>query len=146
LARWPGVIEAGSKSDSLVCLSDVMATYAAITGYQLNDEMGEDSFNAWPAFLGSETVIRESIIHQDITGPLGIRNGKWKLIHAARKTKIDGGEKYAVFDMETDWRESVNLIQSQPETFESLKTLLEKQKADGRTIRHGQPSKPTSSQ
>jgi hypothetical protein len=85
-------------------------------------------------------VIRESIIHQDITGPLGIRSGWWKLIQAARKTKIDDGKKYAVFDMDNDRRELVNLIQSQPATFESLKMLLEKQKADGRTIWRGQPT------
>ena len=75
-----------------------------------------------------------------------VRSGRWKLIQAARKTKIDEGEKYAVFDMENDWQESVNLFHSQPETFERLNSLLAKQKADGRTIRHGQPSGPADGQ
>ena len=135
LARWPGKIEAGSTSDSLVCLSDMMATYAAITGYKLTPAMGEDSFNAWPAFLGSDEVIRESIIHQDISGTLGIRNGNWKLIQATRKTKIDDGNKFAVFNMENDWKESCNLIDSQPGVFAQLKSLLATQKADGRTVK-----------
>ena len=78
--------------------------------------------------------------------PLGIRSGRWKLIQSARKTKIDDDEKYAVFDMENGWQESVNLIRSQPETFERLKSLVAKQKADGRIIWHGRSSKPTDSQ
>jgi hypothetical protein len=97
--------------------------------------MGEDSFNAWPAFLGSDEVIRESIIHQDISGTLGIRNGNWKLIQATRKTKIDDGNKFAVFNMENDWKESCNLIDSQPGVFAQLKSLLATQKADGRTVK-----------
>jgi arylsulfatase A-like enzyme len=136
LARWPGVIKAGMTSDSLVCLSDMMATYAAITGYKLTDGMGEDSFNAWPAFLGSDEVIRESIIHQDISGTLGIRHKKWKFVPAARKTKLDPGDKFAVFDMENDWRETTNLIETHPELAEQLKALLREQKADGRTVTH----------
>jgi arylsulfatase A-like enzyme len=134
LARWPGKIKAGSTSDSLVCLSDMMATFAAITGYKLTDDMGEDSYNAWPAFLGSDEVIRESIIHQDISGTLGIRNGKWKIISATRKTKIDGGKKSAVFNMDKDWRETTNVIEEYPEVAEQLKTLMAKQKSDGHTV------------
>ena len=134
LVRWPAKIEAGSTSDSLVCLSDMMATYAAITGYELCDGMGEDSFNAWPAFLGSDDVIRRSLISQDITGALGIRDGKWKYVVAARKTKIPDGKKAALFDMEVDWQETTNLIDQYPEVAERLRTLRAKQKQDGRTV------------
>ena len=136
LARWPERIKAGSTSDSLVCLTDMMATYAAMTGYKLTADMGEDSFNAWPAFLGSNEVIRESILHHDISGTLGIRNGRWKIIQATRKTKIDGGKKFAVFDMEKDCKETTNVIAEHPQVATELKALLEKQKDDGRTILH----------
>lgn len=133
LARWPGTIQAGSTSDSLVCLTDMMATYAAITGYTLSPDMGEDSFNAWPAFLGRDEVIRESILHHDISGALGIRSGRWKLIQATRKTKIDDGQKFAVFDMAKDWKETTNLIEEQLAIFEELRALIAEQKANGRT-------------
>jgi arylsulfatase A-like enzyme len=133
LARWPGIIQAGSTSGSLVCLTDMMATYAAITGYTLSPDMGEDSFNAWPAFLGRDEVIRESILHHDISGALGIRSGRWKLIQATRKTKIDDGQKFAVFDMAKDWKETTNLIEEQLAIFEELKALIAEQKANGRT-------------
>jgi len=133
LARWPGRIEAGSTCGSLVCLTDMMATFAAITGYRLTGGMGEDSFNAWPAFLGGDEPIRTSIIHQDISGTLGIRDGKWKLIQAARKTKIDDGKRFAVFDMEKDWRETTNRHDTEAHVASGLKALLTRQKQDGRT-------------
>ena len=133
LARWPGVIQAGSTSDSLVCLTDMMATYAAITGYTLSPDMGEDSSNALPALLGGDDVIRESILHHDISGALGIRSGRWKLIQATRKTKIDDGQKFAVFDIAEDWRETTNLIEERPELLKELKALIAEQKAEGRT-------------
>lgn len=31
IARWPGTIPAGSKSDQLICSVDLLATFAAIT-------------------------------------------------------------------------------------------------------------------
>lgn len=133
LARWPGKIKAGTTSDSLVCLIDLMATCAAITGYTLTDDMGEDSFNVLPTLLGSREVIRQSIIHQDITGTLGIRSGTWKFVPAARKTRLDPGDLFAVFDMAEDWRETTNLAEKHPGRAEELKTLLTKQKAAGRT-------------
>jgi len=136
LAGWPEKIKAGSVSNSLVYLSDMMATFAALTGYELTDDAGEDSFNAWPAFLGSEEMVRESIIHQDIIGPLGIRNGKWKYVVAARKTKLDPGDKEAVFNMEVDWRETANVAATHPEILQDLRVLLQKQKKDGRTATH----------
>ena len=55
LARWPGVIKAGIRSDSLVCLSDMMATYAAITGHDLTDEMMRSLKAGDAEFTGEDT-------------------------------------------------------------------------------------------
>src|SRR5262249_22970853 len=43
LVRWPGKIKAGSTSDQLICLNDLMATCAEIVGAKLPDSAGEDS-------------------------------------------------------------------------------------------------------
>lgn len=133
IVRWPERIKPGTTNGALICLSDMMATYAAITGYKLTNDMGEDSLNILPHFFGSEKAIRTSIIHQDIRGALGIRNDKWKYIQAAGKTKIPNGKKFALFNMESDWRESTNLGDKHPEIVSSLRTLLKKQKNNGRT-------------
>ena len=48
IVRWPGKIAAGSTGDQTVCLTDVMATCAAITGAVLPENAAEDSFDLLP--------------------------------------------------------------------------------------------------
>lgn len=52
VARWPGHILAGTVSDGLLCLTDMMATFAAITGQSLPADAGPDSFDAMPLLMG----------------------------------------------------------------------------------------------
>ncbi len=101
LARWPGHIKAGSINGEVICLTDLMATCAAIVGAKLPDNAGEDSYNILPALLDqhkqiTETKkrismiikstanstgapIREATVHHSINGSFAIRQGKWKL-------------------------------------------------------------------
>ncbi|MCY3019831.1 MAG: arylsulfatase, partial [Planctomycetota bacterium] len=48
IARWPGKVKAGSVSDEIICLNDLMATCAALVGAKLPDGAGEDSYNILP--------------------------------------------------------------------------------------------------
>ena len=52
IARWPKRIEAGSTSEQTVCLTDLMATCAALTGAKIPSDAAEDSFNILPVLLG----------------------------------------------------------------------------------------------
>jgi arylsulfatase A-like enzyme len=51
LARWPGRIPPGATSDRLLCLTDVLATFAALADQTLPPEAGPDSINALPLLL-----------------------------------------------------------------------------------------------
>ncbi len=120
IAHWPGKIEPGSESDILICLSDMMASFAALLNYQLEENMGEDSFNVLPAFFGEQHEIRETIINRDYHGNLSLRKGPWKLI----------GEE--LYNLDVDLEESHDMAQENPEIVENLKDLLQKQIAAGR--------------
>lgn len=133
IARWPKRIAAGTRGDVLICLTDMMATFAAITGYSLSHAMGEDSYNVLPALLGEKKVIRTSILHHDIRGAMGIRVGKWKYMAKSGRVNYGEGKGGALYDMEKDWRETTNLYDSHPNVVEELKAILEKQRRDGRT-------------
>ncbi|MEO7653633.1 MAG: arylsulfatase [Bryobacteraceae bacterium] len=54
LARWPGRIKAGAVSDSLVCLTDFVATCADIVHEPLPSDAAEDSFNLMPVLLDAK--------------------------------------------------------------------------------------------
>ncbi|MFA5814249.1 MAG: arylsulfatase [Bacteroidales bacterium] len=82
IVRWPGKIKPGTISDETTCLTDFMATSAAIVGYTLPGNAAEDSYNMLPVLLGKkiDKPVRESTIHHSLSGMFAIRQGKWKLI------------------------------------------------------------------
>ena len=139
IVRWPGEIKANTTSDEVICLTDLMATCAAIVGANLPDNAGEDSYNILPALLGEKLKkpIRPDIIHHSVWGVFSIRQGKWKLI---LDTQDSGGwvrpsDNYPVpgtpgqlYDMEKDPYEKNNLWDKRPEVFGRLTRLLEKYK------------------
>jgi arylsulfatase A-like enzyme len=81
LARWPGVIEANTVSDDLVCLTDLLATTAAVAGVQPPEGAGPDSFNVLPALLDErgKKPCRETLHMTGIAGE-AVRDGKWLYI------------------------------------------------------------------
>ena len=80
VARWPGVIAPGRKSDALVCLSDWMATCATALGATLLDDAAEDSLDLLPHLRGETDEVREDVVVQSyFADVLMIRRGPWKL-------------------------------------------------------------------
>jgi arylsulfatase A-like enzyme len=158
LARWPGKIAAGSVSAETIAHVDLMATVAALLGFRLPDDAGEDSVNMLPLLLGkkNDTPIREATIHHSASGKFAIRKGEWVLIDAPtgddnRKRgeppwfKQERGytahdQPGELFDLRRDLSQRRNLYAEQPEVVHRLKELLEKYKRDGRST-PGAPQK-----
>jgi arylsulfatase A-like enzyme len=153
LVRWPGKVEPGRISDHLLCLTDMMATFAAVLEQPLPTWAGEDSFDQLPVWLNEETPpARGQMITQSYTGILSIRRGKWKLI---LDTKGSGGfYKYSLevqrhetmapwrpdmsqsgqlYDLEKDPYETTDLFGQQPGVVDTLKQLLRRQINEGRS-------------
>jgi arylsulfatase A len=145
LVRWPEKVKAGSKSDETICLTDLMATCADITGEDLPKNAGEDSISILPAMLGEDlsSPIREATVHHSINGSFAIRKGKWKLIlcpgsggWSAPKGKATKGlPAIQLYDLENDIGEKKNLQGKHPEIVKELTALMEKYKKDGRSIK-----------
>jgi len=142
LCRWPGRIEPGTRSDQTICLTDLMATCAAVVGDDLPDDAGQDSYNLLPAMLdpGLKTPIREATIHHSAQGMFAIRQGPWKLIQglgsggftAPRKIEPEpGGPQGQLYNLEDDPAEQSNLWSERPEIVQRLTALLERYKQQG---------------
>jgi arylsulfatase A-like enzyme len=151
IVRWPKEIKAGSTSDQTVCLTDLMATAAELTGAKLPETAGEDSVSFLPAFKGKPIVsTRNGIIHHSIDGYFAYRQGKWKLCLAKgsggwtspKEKEVPAGAPVAqLYDMEADPGETTNLYTTQPEVAERLLKLLEADIARGRsTAGAGEPN------
>ena len=150
IVRWPGKIAAGSTSDQTVCLTDVMATCAAMTGSVLPASAAEDSFDLLPVLLGIEKAapVRPYTLHQTISLALAIRKGPWKYLdhRGSGGNNYDQGDlkRFALpdtapdapgqlYNLDTDPRETVNLYFNHPEIVNELKSLLESSKTSGRS-------------
>lgn len=144
LIQWPSQVKAGSRSNQLVGLNDLMATCGELLQAKLPDEAGVDSVSFLGELLGnSNSPGRESLVHHSIQGKFAFRKGKWKLVlcagsggwsqpNDAQALKQDL-PPFQLFDMEKDVAETTNLIAKYPEIAKALEEELASLVANGRS-------------
>jgi arylsulfatase A-like enzyme len=144
VARWPKRIAPGTVSDEPICLVDLLATFAALTGAALPEDAGPDSYDIAPALFGRKgpQPIREALVSHSENGTFAIRQGPWKLI---LDNKTSGGwmapegrpprpgAPGQLYNLAEDPQESRDLWEARPEIVSRLTALLEKYKKDGRS-------------
>ena len=137
IARWPGKITPGTTSDEVLCLTDMMATFAAITGASLPDDAAEDSFNMLPTLFDEprDGPIRDTIVNRSGEANLAIRQGHWKLIPGVQR-RNDRAPEGQLYNLKDDPGEEDNLWEEHPDIVARLSALLDKYKKDGRTRPH----------
>ncbi len=144
LVRWPGKIKAGSTSPELICLTDFLATTAAIIGAKLPADAGEDSFDIAPVFLGTnhDKAIHQAIVHHSSDGTFGIRQGPWKLAMALGSHGFSlpkdippkpGEAQGQLYNLDEDPEEKNNLWLHKPDVVNRLTALLQQYKTAGRS-------------
>ena len=137
IITWPEKIKHRSRYEHLVSLTDLFATIADLTGTEIDNGNGEDSFSFLPVLEGNmSTVTRPSMIHHSSRGMYSIRNGTWKYIEGlgsggftapARLEPDPGGPHGQLYRILTDSLESTNLYLENPDTVEMLKANLKEQ-------------------
>ena len=147
IVRWPGKIAAASIGNQTACLTDVMATCAAMTGATLPASAADDSFNLLPMLLGNDGrgPARRFTLHQTISLALAIRRGPWKYLDhrgsGGNNYDNDGLKPFALrdtaptapgqlYNLEIDPGETNNLYYEQPAIVQELKALLETSKKE----------------
>jgi len=144
VCRWPASISPGRASDQLVCLTDLMATLADITGQRLADDAGEDSFSLLPLLLDKpiDGPVRPAVVVKSSSGVLALRRGPWKLIprlgsggfsRPRREQPTDDGPRGQLYHLGDDLAETNNLWAERPEVVRELETLLAQIQREGRT-------------
>jgi len=140
VVRWPGEIQPG-VSDEVVCLTDFMATCAAIADAPLNDDAARDSYDLLPLLRGEKgnTPLREATVHHSYDGIFAIRQGDWKLIDGPGSGGwMDKGTKdvpqVQLYNLANDVGETKNLQAEHPEVVARLATLLARYQSEGRSV------------
>lgn len=143
IVQWPARISGNQTCNSLVCLSDLMATVAEINSIKLKDSEGEDSVSNLPLWDDPGAKVRDNVVHQSIDGSLSIRECRWKLEMCPGSggwsyprpgiDEIETMPRFQLYDLETDIGERINVINSHPEIFHALKEELKHQVENGRS-------------
>ena len=103
VARWPGKIKPGTKTDLPVAMWDVLPTCLDIAGIEA--PAGIDGISYLPELLGRTNEQKK---HEYFYWIWAIRVGKWKL-HTA------GKNRYRLHDLEKDIAEKHDLADKLPE-------------------------------
>ena len=136
IISWNGKIKKGSKSNEVICSTDLFATVAEIVNHNLSTEEALDSYSFLPVLLGrnSQEPIREATIHHSINGDFSIRQGNWKYIDArghggfAQIKEPVPNDSIQLYNLDFDPYETKNVFKANPEKVTELKSLLEKYK------------------
>lgn len=119
VARWPGKVQAGSVNEHTVCLNDLLATSAELTGAKIPHTAAEDSVSLLPELLGTAPQgTREVTIHQSADGDLAIRQGPWKAIFHK-----DGRRE--LFNLADDLSETMDVLAANQDTVTKLTELMQ---------------------
>ena len=115
----------GATCDQLICLTDLFATVAEITGGEIPSKCAEDSVSFLPALFGNTIEsTRAGVIHHSVSGHFAYRTGQWKLILARgsggwtspKENEVsEDAPEAQLYDLEKDPGETTNLYLEMPE-------------------------------
>ena len=124
VVRWPGKVAQGQQSDQLICLTDLMASFADLLAFPLPHDAAPDSFNVMPALLDYRVRCdRPGMVNDTTRGDMSLRQASWKFAQLAAETRHKG-TRQMLFDLENDPAEQHDLIDTLPEKAAVMRAAL----------------------
>jgi arylsulfatase A len=121
IAWWPGKIPAGSSTDAITTMMDVLPTFARLARAPLAPDRKIDGVDLWPVLSGSPaTPPRDSFLYHRGLLLEAVRSGPWKL-HLARKE---------LYNLASDIGEATDVAAQHPDVVRRLIALAEASKDD----------------
>ena len=134
IARWPGKIPAGSKSDEILSTMDMLPTFASLAGAK-QPQWAIDGLDATEFLMGKvEVSPRKDYFYYSACLLTGVRSGKWKLVLPREANPdgtgwwgrlIDAVPEAHLFDLDLDPSEQSNVAKLYPKVVESMMKRIE---------------------
>ncbi len=123
IARWPGVIPAGTTSPAIGMNIDFLPTLAALAKVDLPDDRPIDGHDLLPVLRGEDGSGHEYLLLYDGKDIAGVRSQEWKLVQRAWYRILNtaiGGERYyyypgLLFDMTREGEELYSMTREHPD-------------------------------
>jgi arylsulfatase A-like enzyme len=132
--RWTGTIPPGGAIDDPVIALDLLPTFCAAAGIEVDPTWRIDGIDLLPRLTGAVARLPDRALFWRSGGPQGtaaVRRGDHKLIVERGPDAVDGGAPNAqLFDLATDVGESRDLAATDPERVAALAKELAAWEAD----------------
>lgn len=138
IARWPGKIAPGTRSDAIAMSFDLLPTLARLTGANAPTDRPIDGKDIWPLLQGSNETPHEYLFLWDSSQIAAVRTQKWKLVIQSWYRSVSapiGSKAYyyypgLLFDMEQEPSELYSYTRENPDIAAQLAGYIEKGKAE----------------
>jgi arylsulfatase A-like enzyme len=130
IVRWPGKVQKGKQSDQLLCLVDMMASFADLLNVDLPDSAAADSFSVLDALLDwRQRCSRPAVINDTSRGDISLRQGNWKYVQIDPKTDHTGSAQM-LFNLKDDPAEQRDLARVQLQRTRDMQKLMNTLKSE----------------
>jgi arylsulfatase A len=125
VVNWPGNVSAGSRTRHLSAFQDVMPTLLDIAGVPTPDDLDGISFAPTLRSAGEQQE-HEALYFEfpSYGGQQAVRAGRWKLV---RRQLLKGKPTFALYDMEADESEAVDVASLHPAVVERLMGIADRE-------------------
>jgi arylsulfatase A len=142
IAWWPGKIPAGTSSDAITGMFDVLPTFVKLAGGKVPADRKIDGGDIWPVLAGDPGAKSPHEVFYFFRGLKleAVRSGPWKLRFAsadrpaAKKQKQSGRDdatsRDQLYNLDADIGESTSVADANPDVVKRLQSLAEAMQAD----------------
>ncbi|MBI5771403.1 MAG: arylsulfatase [Verrucomicrobia bacterium] len=116
LARWPGVIAAGTTSAQFIAAADLFPTLAAAVGVTPRNSLAFDGANLWSELRGGTVRADRAFTIVSLANTAHFE-GNWKLIRLAQRDEL--------YDIAADPSETNNQLAAQSAVATRLRTAMD---------------------
>jgi arylsulfatase A-like enzyme len=121
IAWWPGKIPAGTSTDAIAGMLDVLPTFSALAGAKVPTDRKIDGVDQTPVLVGNPAKIpRDTFFYYRGLILDAVRSGPWKL-------HLEKGELY---HLGNDMGEAKNVAEQNPNEVKRLRALAETMRND----------------
>jgi arylsulfatase A-like enzyme len=126
IARWPGTIEAGARTDALTSSIDLFPTLAALAGAELPSDRTLDGVDLGPLLVDPTSPSpRTEFAYYAMDDLQAVRDERWKL-HVAR----DGAAVRELYDLRGDPAETFDVADAHPDVVARLERTADTHRAE----------------
>lgn len=131
IAWWPGRIPAGTETDAITGMFDILPTFAALAGAELPADRKIDGENIWPILAGAKDAkpAHDTFFYYRGLKLEAVRHGDWKL-QLAGAGKKDAATKPRLYNLKADIGESNDVAAANPDVVKQLEALVAAMKDD----------------